>query len=79
MIKSIFLDCYSESTTIEFFRVRQKISAQCNQSEVDLGKDEDCGSGDKGTEAGVFEEGLSQAKAANLRRFVTLSSNKHLW
>ena len=50
------------STVLNYFRVRQKVSALCNQAEVDLEKDEGYGSGDKRTEAGVFgRAGLSQA------------------
>ena len=43
-----------ESTTIVYFRVRQKVSALCYQAEVDLETDEGYGSGDKGMEASVF-------------------------
>ena len=61
-LKLIFLDLQSEPTTVNYFRVRQKVSALCNQAEVDLEKDEGCGSCDKGMEAGVFGiEGLSRA------------------
>ena len=45
----------------------------CDQAKEDLEEYEVCGYSNKGTEASVFEEGLSQVKAANLGRSVLLS------
>ena len=39
---------------MNFFRVRQKVSALYYQAEVDLEEFKDYGTCDKGTEAGVF-------------------------
>ena len=55
-LSCVFLDHKPETTVIDFFRVRQKVSALCNQAKEDLEEYEDCCTGDKGTEAGVFGE-----------------------
>ena len=52
----------SETASIDFFRVRQKVSALCYQAKEDLEESVGCCMGDKGMEAGVFgREGLSRA------------------
>ena len=61
-----------ESTVFNYFRIRQKVSALCNQAKEDLVEYEDCRPGDKGTEASVFgREGLSE-----LKKFATHGSSK---
>ena len=50
---------------MNFFRVRQKVSALYNQAEVDLEEFKGYGTSDKGTEAGVFGiDGLSRARSS---------------
>ena len=62
-LKCIFLDHIFETTAIDLFRVRQKVSVLCNQAKVDLEEDVCCSTCDKGIEVGVFgKEGLSRAQ-----------------
>ena len=47
---------------MDYFRVRQKVPALCNQAKEDLEELEGRSTSDKGTEASVFgREGLSRA------------------
>ena len=68
-LKCIFLDHIFETTAIDLFRVRQKVSALCNQAKVDLEEEEGCGTCDKGTETGVYGiEGLCRAQGVRHQR-----------
>ena len=63
------LDHTFETTVFYSFRVRQKVSALCNQAKVDLEEEEGCGTCDKGTETGVYGiEGLCRAQGVRHQR-----------
>ena len=53
LLKCIFIDLTFETTAINLFKVRQKVSALCNQAKVDLEEEEGCSTCDMGTETGV--------------------------
>ena len=68
-LKCIFIDLTFETTAINLFRVRQKVSVLCNQAKVDLEEEEGRGTCDKGTETGVYGiEGLCRAQGVRHQR-----------
>ena len=82
--KSILLDLQLESTVFNYFRIRQKVSALCNQAEEDLVEFEGCRPGDKGTEVGVFgKKGLAElcefATHGSIKGYARVDASQPTW